>query len=86
VIENSHSCRFDSENFPLPYLPHSVDKCFHRPNATFLFLSSILCTLFYNMFRPHAVILRRSSLTKIVALSLQFNRVWNALLISVQIL
>jgi hypothetical protein len=41
MIENSHSCRFDSENVPLYYLPHSVDRCFQNPDSTFLFLSSM---------------------------------------------
>jgi hypothetical protein len=33
------------------------------------------------MFWPHMAIFRHSSLTKIVALPLQFSRIWNALLL-----
>jgi hypothetical protein len=38
----------------------SVDKCSHRPNATFLFLSSLLFALFCNVFRPHSALVRRN--------------------------
>jgi hypothetical protein len=44
----------------------SVEKCFRRPNATFLFFPSILWSLFYNKFRHHTVVLRLVTLTKLL--------------------
>jgi hypothetical protein len=62
-----------------------VDKCIHFPNATFYSCllyylhSSITC---FGLTRPPSGVI---TLNKIVALSLQFSLMWNALLLSIKI-
>jgi hypothetical protein len=54
-----------------------MDKCFHGPNRTFLLSPSVPQTLSEKCFgltRPSSGVV---TISKIVALSLQFSRVWN---------
>lgn len=59
VIENSHSCRVDSENFPLHYLPHSMDVSTVQMQHFYSCLLSYVqsSTTFFGLTRPSSGVL-----------------------------